>query len=101
MNTSDTNCKLNKGNFYAIEQDRGICRYFIGIYDNIDLFIIHITDKISKESNVQKEKLVVEITKSDDDENIILVTEGYYIHGYFYYSEASPNKLQHFNINPV
>jgi hypothetical protein len=83
--------RLNNDRFYVIQEDGGDQLFFMGIYDDINIFIENIKSKISISENIGTDDIEIELSKLDN-RNVILVKYG---HGedIFYYDEVSVNEI--------
>jgi hypothetical protein len=83
--------KLNNGRFYVIQEDGGYQLFFMGIYDDINIFIENIKSKISISENIGTDDIKIELDKLDN-RDVILVKYGY-SEDIFYYDEVSVNEI--------
>ena len=92
LNISDVrSSKLNNGRFYVIQEDGGDQLFFMGIYDDINIFIENIKSKISISENIGTDDIKIELDKLDN-RDVILVKYGY-SEDIFYYDEVSVNEI--------
>jgi hypothetical protein len=65
FNEFSRDTKLNSNEFYVIEEDGGDQLHFVGIYDNLDIFVDYIKNKIEIENDINDIDIEVNIKESE------------------------------------
>lgn len=94
--------KLDNGRFYLIEEDGGDQLSFVGLYNDLNLFIKDLKSKISHDKNIPEDKLEVSFEKFEaypgSQKSDVIVLKNNYSKSIFHYSEIGLNELNYYSL---